>query len=94
MNKVPVILGILFLAVVSLAIYIMGNAGRAKGKRSLGGSHFGWALLFLASGRVPPPPPETQIEAEANTEKDRNTSDPLRKPTDSGARDAVRRPAT
>jgi hypothetical protein len=79
-NKVPVILGILFLAVMCLAIYVMGSARRARQRRSAGGSHFGWALLFLTSGRMPPPPPETQIEAEANTEKDRNASDPLRKP--------------
>jgi hypothetical protein len=82
MNKLPVILGILFLAVVALAIYIMGSARRAKGRPSVGGSHFGWALLFLASGRIPPPPPETQIEAELNTEKDRSAADPLRKTAD------------
>jgi hypothetical protein len=84
MNKVPVILAILFLAAVSLAIYIMGSARRAKARRSGGANHFGWALLFLASGRMPPPPLETQIEAEANTEKDRNASDPLRKPAKTG----------
>jgi hypothetical protein len=78
MNQVPVILGILFLAVVLLAVRIRRGAG--KKKRGSGGSHFGWALLFLASGRMPPPPLETQIEAEANTEKDRGASDPLRKP--------------
>jgi hypothetical protein len=77
MNKVPLMLGILFLAVVVLAIYIMGSARRAKKRGSTGASHFGWALLFLTSGRMPPPPPETQIEAEANTEKDRNASDRL-----------------
>jgi hypothetical protein len=77
MSKVPAILGILFLAVVLLAIRIKGGA---RNKRGLGaGSHFGWALLFLASGRMPPPPPETQIEAEINTEKDRSSSDPLHK---------------
>jgi hypothetical protein len=79
MNKVPVILGILFLAVVSLAIYILGSARRARERRSVGGSHFGWPLLFLTSGRMPPPPPETQIETEANTEKDRSSADRLQK---------------
>ena len=84
MNKVPAILGILFLAVALLAIRIKGGATKKRGSR--GSSHFGWALLFLASGRMPPPPPETQIEAEANTEKDRGSFDPLRRPanTDSG----------
>ena len=76
MNKVPAILGILFLAAVLLAIRIKSAARKKRG--SGGGSQFGWALLFLASGRMPPPPPETQIEAEANTEKDRGSSDPLR----------------
>jgi hypothetical protein len=36
-------------------------------------------LLFLTSGRMPPPPPEAQIEAELNGEKDRGASDPLRR---------------
>ena len=71
----PVILGIVFLAVVALGFYVMGSARRAREGRSGGGSHLGWALLFLTSGRMPPPPPETQIEAEANTKKDRNASD-------------------
>jgi hypothetical protein len=85
MNKVPAILAILFLAAVLLAFHLKGGARRKRG--SGGSSHFGWALLFLASGRMPPPPPETQIEAEANTEKDRGASDPLRgrgRPQDRG----------
>jgi hypothetical protein len=78
MNKIPIILGILFLAVIALAVYLMGSARRATTHGSGVGSHLGWALLFLTSGRMPPPPPETQIEAEANTEKDRGASDTLR----------------
>jgi len=74
-NNVPVVLGVVFLAVMALAIYVMGSARRARQRGSTGGSHLGWALLFLTSGRMPPPPPQTQIEAEANTEKDRSTSD-------------------
>jgi hypothetical protein len=80
MNKLPIILGIVFLAAVSLSVYVMGSARRAGRRGSRSGSQFGWALLFLASGRMPPPPLETQIETEANTEKDRSVSDPLRKP--------------
>jgi hypothetical protein len=80
MNKLPIILGIAFVMVVVLAIYIRHGTGRATRRRSAGASNFGWALLFLASGRVPPPPPESQIEAELNGEKDRAASDPLRKP--------------
>lgn len=76
MNTVPVILGILFVAAVFLAVHVTAGAKKQRGRG--GSSHFGWALLFLASGRIPPPPPETQIEAEANTEKDRGSSDPMR----------------
>jgi hypothetical protein len=76
MNKAPAILGILLLAVVLLAFYIKGGARKKRGPD--GSGQLGWALLFLTSGRMPPPPPETQIEAEANTEKDRGSSDPLR----------------
>jgi hypothetical protein len=89
MNKAPAILGILFLAVVFLAIRINGGAKKKRG--SGGGSQFGWALLFLASGRMPPPPPETQIEAEANTEKDRGSSDPLRESAKTGSRETLHR---
>ena len=80
MSKVPLVLGVLFLAVALLAIHVAGNARRIRGGKSGGGGHFGWALLFLASGRMPPPPPETQIEAEVNTEKDRGVSKPLQIP--------------
>jgi hypothetical protein len=80
MDKLPIILGIVFLAVVLLAIYVRHGAGRTAKRRSSGASNLGWALLFLTSGRVPPPPPEAQIEAALNGEKDRAASDPLRRP--------------
>jgi hypothetical protein len=73
MTKIPVILAILFCTVLLLAIRLKGST--RKKHRSVGSGHFGWALLFLMSGRMPPPPPETQIEAEANTQKDRNHAD-------------------
>ncbi len=78
LNEIPIILGTVFVGVVLLAIYIKGGPGRVAKGRSEGARHFGWALLFLTSGRVPPPPPETQIETELNGEKDRAASDPLR----------------
>lgn len=78
MNKLPLILGAVFVGIVLLAIYVMGGPARAAKGRSEGARHLGWALLFLTSGRVPPPPPETQIETELNGEKDRGASDPLR----------------
>jgi hypothetical protein len=82
LNSLPLILGALFVAVVLLGLYLMGSSRRASRRRSPGASNLGWALLFLSSGRVPPPPPQAQIEAELNGEKDRATSDPLRKPAD------------
>jgi hypothetical protein len=39
-----------------------------------GASGFGWVLLFLSSGRMPPPPPASQIEQEMSTRKDRLAS--------------------
>lgn len=79
MNTLPILLGVLLLAVLLLSVYIVGSARRARERKSGGGNPLGWALLFLTSGRMPPPPPETQIEAEANTEKDRSAADPLEK---------------
>ncbi len=79
MNKLPIVLGILFVALVMLAVYVKRSAGRVGKRRSAGASNVGWALLFLTSGRIPPPPPEAQIEAELNGEKDRAASDSVRK---------------
>jgi hypothetical protein len=84
MDKVPIVLGAVFVAIVLLAIYIRGGPARAAKGRPEGARHLGWALLFLTSGRVPPPPPETQIEVELNGEKDRGASDPLRDPPEGG----------
>jgi hypothetical protein len=79
-DKLPMVLGVLFVMAVLLAIYVKGGARRVAKRRSGGASNLGWALLFLTSGRVPPPPPQAQIEAELNGEKDRAASDPLRRP--------------
>jgi hypothetical protein len=79
-NKLPIVLGVVFVMAVLLAIYVRGGASRVARRRSPGTSNLGWALLFLTSGRMPPPPPAAQIEAELNGEKDRAASDPLRRP--------------
>lgn len=42
---------------------------RKRKKPSVGG--FAWALMFLSSGRMPPPPPQSQIEQEAGEKKNR-----------------------
>ncbi len=82
MNKLPIILGVVFVAVVALAIYVRAANKRVAKRRSPGASNLGWALLFLTSGRIPPPPPAAQIEAELNGEKDRAAADPLRRARD------------
>ena len=80
MNELPLVLGVVFVSVVALALYIRASASRVAKRKSPGVSNLGWALLFLTSGRLPPPPPAAQIEAELNGEKDRAASDPLRRP--------------
>lgn len=68
--------GLLFLlgvaAVILLAMLLRASRRATRQSSRMGG--IGWALLFLTSGRMPPPPPESQIEAELNGEKDRNAS--------------------
>ena len=81
-SKLPVVLGLVFVAVLLLAVYLTGSRRRAARARSAGLGNLGWALLFLTSGRMPPPPLEAQIEAELNTKKDRLATDPVRKPSD------------
>jgi hypothetical protein len=49
----------------------MVRSARSNKRRSSGAANLGWALLFLTSGRMPPPPSASQIEAELNGEKDR-----------------------
>jgi hypothetical protein len=56
---------------VILAVWMRRHRSgdRARKKPSRGG--FAWALLFLSSGRMPPPPPQSQIEQEAGARKNR-----------------------
>jgi hypothetical protein len=51
-----------------------GGAMRSARRGIPGASGVGWALLFLTSGRMPPPPPASQIEQELHTRKDRLAS--------------------
>jgi len=66
------------IAIAALAIVVLGALWRWKTrrtKRSSGaGGAFGWALLFLSSGRIPPPPPQSQIEQDAREKKNRESS--------------------
>jgi hypothetical protein len=41
-----------------------------------GAGALGWALLFLSSGRMPPPPPASVIQLELDGEKARLGADP------------------
>ena len=67
---IAVLIGLIIGAVV-VFVWRRGGAFRGNARRRSGIAHTGWALLFLTSGRMPPPPPESQVEAELNGEKDR-----------------------
>jgi hypothetical protein len=61
-------------AATLLMIAFATRAFRGAKRSQPGVSAVGWALLFLTSGRMPPPPPETQIELETQSRKDRGNS--------------------
>jgi hypothetical protein len=54
---------------VILLVYGAVRAVRSAKQRSSGVGALGWALLFLTSGRMPPPPPASQIEEASHGEK-------------------------
>jgi hypothetical protein len=60
-------------AVIGL-LALMVRASRNNARRPPWVSAAGWAMLFLSSGRMPPPPPASQIELDMNGEKDRLAS--------------------
>lgn len=59
---------------VGLLVWLGARALRGARRGVLGARGVGWALLFLSSGRMPPPPPASQIEQEMQTRKDRLAS--------------------
>lgn len=59
---------------VILLVYGAVRAVRSAKKRSSGVGAMGWALLFLTSGRMPPPPPASQIEEAGHGEKSEGSS--------------------
>ena len=61
-------------AAVWLVVWNISRAMRAAKRSSPGVSAAGWALLFLSSGRMPPPPPASQIELDVAGKKDREGS--------------------
>jgi hypothetical protein len=65
------------LAVSCAVILLIYGAIRAVGlakHRSAGVGAVGWAMLFLTSGRMPPPPPASQIEDATHGEKGEGSS--------------------
>lgn len=71
---------------IALVVRFAMKAMRAAKRRIPGAGEVGLALVFLFSGRMPPPAPESQIEVELNGEKDRLGSEPLRKSPDTPIR--------
>lgn len=61
-------------AALSLVFWAGARAMRAAKRSSPGVSAAGWALLFLSSGRMPPPPPASQIELDIASKKDRESA--------------------
>jgi hypothetical protein len=62
---------------VSVAVVLLVyGAFRAvsSAKRSSGFGAVGWAMLFLTSGRMPPPPPASQIEEATHGQKEQESS--------------------
>jgi hypothetical protein len=82
MNEVlrVAIVALLGAGLVLVAVRLGASAMRAAKRSGQSAGAVGWALLFLTSGRMPPPPPASQIELDLHSEKDRESSDPVRKP--------------
>lgn len=76
MNAVvrPVVYIAIGTALVLLALRLGRHAIRSAKRSTPGTSAVGWALLFLTSGRMPPPPPASQIEVDLAGKKDREAS--------------------
>jgi len=71
-SAVPLIVGLLVL--IAWFTLMFRKPGSPDAKRSKGWSAIGWALLFMTSGRMPPPPPESQIEQDLKARDNRSQS--------------------
>jgi hypothetical protein len=67
----PIAIGVV---VIGGLLLLARRRTHGRKKNSKGVSTIGWALLFLTSGRMPPPPPESQIEQDLNARDNRNQS--------------------
>lgn len=70
-SLLPIAIGLVVIVGLLFAAYTRKDSDK---KRSKGASAFGWALLFLTSGRMPPPPPESQIEQDLKARNNRGES--------------------
>lgn len=68
-SAVPLVVG-LILIIASLTLAFRRSRPLQHKRRNAWGS-LGWALLFMSSGRIPPPPPESQIEQDLNARDNR-----------------------
>jgi hypothetical protein len=68
------VVGVIVTVLVLLLIRAGRGALRSARRSPAGVGAIGWALLFLTSGRMPPPPPASQIEVDMAGKKDRDAS--------------------
>lgn len=68
---VPIAIGVM---VIGALVLVASQRKHCRKKSSKGVSTIGWALLFLTSGRMPPPPPASQIEQDLKSRDNRNES--------------------
>ena len=61
-------------AAVFVVLWVAARAMRRARRGSSSVGALGWALLFLSSGRMPPPPPASQIEVDISGKKSRESS--------------------
>jgi hypothetical protein len=70
-SLLPIAIGIVVTVGLLFAAYMRKDRHKTHSK---GASAFGWMLLFLTSGRMPPPPPESQIEQDLQARNNRSES--------------------
>lgn len=68
-SLLPLAIGLVVIGGVLLAVHQRKYRRRKRSKSVTG---IGWMLLFLTSGRMPPPPPESQIEQDLKARNNRS----------------------
>ena len=72
LSLLPLAIGLGLVLALILGLLFDAYKRKHRHNRSTGASTFGWMLLFLTSGRIPPPPPQSQIERDLQTRNNRN----------------------